>query len=44
MLQTKKLKKSCGTVVEVRHYELGKINLYLAGAAVSVSTICLYTK
>ena len=27
MLQTKKLTKSCGTIVEV-HYELGAINLY----------------
>ena len=40
MLQTKKLTKSCGAVVEVHHYELGAINLYLKGAAISVSTIC----
>ena len=37
---TKKLTKPCGTVVEVIYYELGAINLYLEGAAISVSTIC----
>ena len=36
MLQTKKLTKSCGTVVEVHYYELGAINLYLEGAGISV--------
>ena len=40
MLQTKKLTKSCGTVAEVIYYELGAINLYLKGAAISDSTIC----
>ena len=39
MLQTKKLTKSRGTVVEVIYYELGAINLYFDGAAISVSTI-----
>ena len=39
MLQTKKLAKSCRTVAEV-HHELGAINLYLEGMAISVSTIC----
>ena len=40
MLQTKKLTKSCGTVVKPIFYELGAINLYLEGAAITVSTIC----
>ena len=40
MLQTKKLTKSCGTLVDVHRYELEAINLYLEGAAISVSTIC----
>ena len=37
MLQTKKLTKSCGTVVKSPSYELGAINLYLKGAVISVN-------
>lgn len=40
MLQAKKLTKSYDTVVELHHYNLGAINLYLDGAAVIVNTIC----
>ena len=45
MLQTKKLTKSntvssTNTVVELHHYKLGAINLYLDGAAIIVNTIC----
>ena len=36
MSQTKKLRKSCGTIVEVIYYELGAINLYFEGVTVSV--------
>ena len=39
MLKTKKLIKSCVTVVEVHHYELGGINLYLEGTPISASII-----
>ena len=37
MLKTKKLIKSCSTVVEVHQYQLGAISLYLKGAAISVT-------
>ena len=39
MLKTKKLKKSYETVVEVYHYELGAISIYLEGEAISGNTI-----
>ena len=39
ILQTKKLTNSYGTIVEVHHYELGAIDFYFKGAAISVSTI-----
>ena len=41
MLQTKKLTKSRDTVVEVHHYELGAINFYQTGAAISLYK-CFY--
>ena len=40
MLQTKNLKKSCGTIVEAIYYALKAINFYLEWVAFSVSTIC----
>ena len=40
MLQTNELKSHVEPLLKIIYYELRAINVYLEGAALSVSTIC----